>query len=665
MTADGDLIAEPVDWPDKQAMPMIVVVSEAPGATSAGIGDRVLAKLSAVDSGYEASVMRRLETPRPDVVVGVLALDEGARDDGPGEIEPLDRRAKGRFRVPRGRTGGGVNGELVRAVLRGPTRGRTVTVEVVERLGDSAGPHGPSLIALLSADIPSEFSPAAVDEAASATPPDDTAREDLRSLPLVTIDDADARDFDDAVWAEADPSADNTGGFHLVVAIADVAWYVRPGSALDAAAQERGNSVYLPDRAIPMLPERLSTDLCSLRPGEDRPCVAVHLWIDRRGKALRHRFVRAVMRSSARLTYEQVQRAADGDGEEVALAPAVAPLYAAFHALRHDRERRGALEIDLPESQVLLDEHGRIRALRERPRHDSHRLIEEFMVAANVAAAVTLETRRRPTLYRVHDAPDAARVLALGELLTTLDVPFPRRATPTTAQFNDLLQRVSDTALADAVNMMVLRTQSQAVYTPKASGHFGLALARYCHFTSPIRRYADLLVHRGLIASLDLATAGEPVTPGDSTADLEALGAHLSTTERRAAVAEREAITRYAARMLTSATGTEIDGRVAGASPAGLYVRLSDHATDGFVPRSRLPAGDYIAAPHGLVGRGGAADYILGDAVTVRLIEANPVTGSIICEIVGEGGGRQSRHRRGPARVRRSTNTGGRRPRGR
>jgi len=368
------------------------------------------------------------------------------------------------------------------------------------------------------------------------------------------------------------------------------------------------------------------------------------------------------MRSAGRLTYDRVQRAADGDTSEQQIAAVVAPLYAAFHVLRRERERRGALEIDLPESQVLLDEHGRIRALRERPRHDSHRLIEEFMVAANVAAAKTLEAKRRQTLYRAHDAPDPARVLALGELLTVLDVSFPRRGAPSTKQFNDLLQRVADTPLADAVNMMVLRTQSQAVYTPKASGHFGLALSRYCHFTSPIRRYADLLVHRGLIAALDLTAPGEARAQEDTTADLETLGLHLSTTERRAAVAERDAKTRYAARMLASVHGQMIDGRVAGASPAGLYVRLGGHATDGFVPRSRLPRGDYIAAPHGLLGRGGGADYILGDPVTVRLVEANPVSGSIICQILSEGhstgSARQTMRLDGPSRVRRPAKAG-------
>jgi ribonuclease R len=398
-------------------------------------------------------------------------------------------------------------GELVLAEVRqGRPRLGLREVRVTERLGAPGGTRTLSLIAIHEHELPVEFSPEALDEATAAGPAELGKRTDLRALPLVTIDGADARDFDDAVWAEPDPDPGNPGGWHILVAIADVAWYVRPGGALDRAAFERGNSAYFPDRVVPMLPEALSTGWCSLNPDEDRPCLAAEMWIDGSGKARKHRFLRGLMRSAARLTYEQIQAARDGDREAVAEAlhePAIAPLYGAYESLLEARRARGTLELDLPERRVVLDEAGAVAAIERRERLDSHRLIEEFMIAANIAAARELETRRRPCMYRVHDQPDPVRIEALRQVLDSLDLRLARGQVMRAKLLNRVIERAKAHPAAAMVNMLVLRAQAQALYSPDNIGHFGLALTHYAHFTSPIRRYADLLVHRALIAGLE------------------------------------------------------------------------------------------------------------------------------------------------------------------
>jgi ribonuclease R len=446
---------------------------------------------------------------------------------------------------------------------------------------------------------------------------------DLRGLDLVTIDGSDARDFDDAVWAEPDIDPDNPGGWHLIVAIADVAHYVAPGSTLDREAHERGNSVYLPDRVVPMLPEALSNGLCSLKPGEDRACLAVQLWIDREGRKRRHHFERAIMRSAARLTYEQVQAARDGEA-----TPAVSParldaLYDAFAALDRYRTARGALALDLVEYKVILDRSSVPVAVEPRRRLDSHKLIEEFMILANVAAAEELETRRRPSLYRVHDAPDPERLAALRQALADIEVPGLTLAKGQVIRpelFNRVLARVAGRPEAPVVNDLVLRAQAQAVYSPHNIGHFGLALRRYAHFTSPIRRYADLLVHRALL--------GETQPPEW----LEATGQHVSATERRAVGAERAALERYRARLLGSRIGETFAARVSGVQRFGLFVTLSESGADGLVPIGSLPPDFYRfeRARMRLTGRHSRQSFGLGDALTVRLVEADGLGGRLV-----------------------------------
>ncbi len=536
---------------------------------------------------------------------------------------PADRRNRVEYIVEPAQIAGATNGELVAAELLPARRYGPPRVKILERLGSPDAPGAISLISIAQFEIPHVFSTAVLAEADAAGPADSSGRADLRDLDLVTIDGADARDFDDAVWAETDPDARNPGGWHLVVAIADVAHYVAPGGALDREARERGNSVYFPDRVVPMLPEALSNGLCSLKPQEDRACLAAHLWIDRDGRKLRHAFERAIMRSAARLTYEQVQAAQDGAPTLPIPKTRLDALYGAFAALDRARAARGALALDLVEYRVVLDTKGLPVGIEPRRRLDSHRLIEEFMILANVAAAEELETRRRPSLYRVHDAPDRERLDALRLALADIDIPGLSLAKGQVIRpelFNRVLAKVAGRPEAALVNDLVLRAQAQAIYSPDNIGHFGLALRRYAHFTSPIRRYADLLVHRALL--------GEGM-PRDA---LGTVGKHVSVTERRAVAAERAALERYRARLLGDRIGEAFPARVSGVQRFGLFLALPDSGAEGLLPIGNLPPDFYHfdARRLRLSGRHSRRGFGLGDTLSVRLAEADPLGGRLV-----------------------------------
>ncbi len=541
-----------------------------------------------------------------------------------GTIASADRRDRRDFAVSAREAEGVEDGELVVAEEIAGRRYGPTQARITERLGSAEAPGAFSLLAIAQFEIPDEFPGAALKEAAAAPLPELAGRVDLRELGLVTIDGPDARDFDDAVWAEPDPDPENPGGWHIVVAIADVAWYVRPGSALDREAARRGNSVYFPDRVVPMLPEGLSNGLCSLVPDEDRACLVAHLWIDAGGRKRRHRFERALMRSAARLTYEAVQAAQDDAGAAPIPRERLAALYGAFAVLDRARTARGALALDLPEHKILLDAARKPVAVVAQPRLDSHRLIEEFMILANVAAAEELEARRQACVYRVHDLPDPEKVDALRDFLIELGQPGLALAKGERLRpelFNRVLTRAAGTPEALLVNDLVLRAQAQAVYSPRNIGHFGLALARYAHFTSPIRRYADLLVHRALLGEL-------PQQP----AELEPIAGHISTTERRAAAAERAAFDRYRTVLLGGAVGTVLTGRITGVARFGLFMTVAETGADGLIPMSSLPDDFYRhdARRHRLVGRRTRQVFALGDAITARLDEADPVSGRLV-----------------------------------
>ena len=628
--ADGELLAKPLGWSTGGKSPRIYMAPRRRGEAALAVGDRVQARLRPVGNGvYQARAQRRI-TEGPAKVLGVYhplgpSPEHSMRGAG-GRLRPTDRREKADYQVAPGDSLEAASGELVLAeVIPGGRPHGLRAARVIERLGDMANPRSVSLIAIHSHDIPCDFPEAALAqaEAADAAPLD--GRADLRAVPLITIDGADARDFDDAVWAAP---ADG-GGWHLMVAIADVAWYVRPGDALDREAFRRGNSVYFPDRVVPMLPEALSNGWCSLKPDEDRPCLVAHLWIDADGNKIRHRFERALMRSAARLTYEQVQQAHDGqqngqqDGPAAALCQSVlTPLYGAWAALARARSRRGVLDLDLPERQVVIGADGRIDKVVPRIRLDSHRLIEDFMIAANVAAAEHIESLGRPCMYRVHDLPSMEKLDGLREFLSSMGLSLAKGQVLKAEAFNRILQRAKELPEVHLINEVVLRAQAQAAYAPDNLGHFGLSLARYAHFTSPIRRYADLLVHRAILGIL----------PPDSQERFGDIGTHISATERRAAAAERDALNRFTALFLADQVGAVFPGRVNGVTRFGLFVTLDDSGADGLVPVSSLPNDYYVhdEARHCLIGKRFRKTFTLGDSLRVKLAEANPLTGSLI-----------------------------------
>ncbi|MGP1394339.1 MAG: ribonuclease R [Inquilinaceae bacterium] len=629
--ADGEVLARPTTWEGTGEPPRIFMAPERRGHPALQPGDRVLARLQRGEDGiYEGRTLRRIMEDETTRVVGTFHARPGG-----GVIEPAERGRKDSVFVATADLAGARDGDLVAAEMPGGRGRGPRAARIVERLGDRDDPRSISLIAIHAAGIPVDFPRSAIDQAEAAQPPRPDGRVDLRALPLVTIDGADARDFDDAVLAVADDDPANKGGWRLTVAIADVAHYVSPGSALDREAFKRGNSCYFPDRVVPMLPEALSNGLCSLRPGEDRACLTAEMTIDRAGALLRHRFQRGLMRSAARLTYEQVQAARDGTPDDTTgplVDPVIAPLYGAFAALAQARSRRGTLELDLPERRITLGDDGRVASIGVRERLDSHRLIEEFMIAANVAAAETLSDRSMPCLFRVHDEPDRSKIEALREFLEPMGYRLAKGQVLKPRLFSQILEQARDRPEAPAVNQMVLRSQSQASYSPDNLGHFGLALARYAHFTSPIRRYADLTVHRALIRRMGLGDGG---SPDEELERLDEIGKHISVTERRAMEAERDAADRYVAAFLSHRISEIFGGRIGGVTRFGLFVSLDDSGADGLVPISTLPSDfyDHDEHAHALVGRRSGRTYRLGDRVEVELIEADPISGSTLLAI--------------------------------
>ena len=626
---DGEVLARPMSWDEETTPPIIYMAPERRGQPALGPDDRVLARLTPAENNtYEGRTIRRIGGAPPRIM-GVYTLV-----DGQGRLKSTDRKAKDDFIITKADSSGAEPGDLVRAEVLPGRRLGLRQARVLERLDKEGSTSTISLIAIHDNDIPTEFSADALKLAAAAGPASLGKREDLRDVALVTIDGADARDFDDAVFAEPDGDKKNKGGWCLGVAIADVSWYVRPGDALDRDAYERGNSVYFPDRVVPMLPEELSNGWCSLKPNEERPCLVAHMRINAEGHLIGHRFSRALMRSKARLTYEQVQAARDGspDDQTAPLVDTViAALYGAYEALSRARKERGVLELDLPERRVVVNENEQVDRVEMRDRFDSHKLIEEFMIAANVAAAETLEQKRQPCMYRVHDEPSMEKMEGLRQFLESLSIPLAKGQVIKAEQFNRILNKVKDTPNADMVNQVVLRSQAQAQYSPDNLGHFGLALRRYCHFTSPIRRYADLLVHRAMVTGLGLGDGGIEQDHKDFTR----MGEVLSGLERRAASAERSAVDRFTASFLADKVGTVFAGRVNGVTRFGLFVTLEESGADGLVPIRTLPEDYYVhdEARHVLRGRRNKLTFQLGQRLDVMLMEADPISGAMVMQV--------------------------------
>ena len=644
--ADGELIAVPTEWDESERgpAPKIRVRSRRSARADelAGIGDSALLRIETTDEEedsirYRGRVIKVIDRSR-ERVLGVFR----ARPSGGGYLEPIDKKQIGRrIEIAPGAQGKAKDGDLVAAQTSARKGGYgPLVARIQEKLGALTTERAISLIAIHAHSIPHVFSAAALAEALSARPAGLARREDWRDLPLITIDPADAKDHDDAVHAAHDPDVSNRGGFILTVAIADVAHYVHPGSALDREALLRGNSVYFPDRVVPMLPEHISNELCSLTPGDDRAALAVRIVVDAHGRKRSHSFHRVLMRSAAKLSYVQVQAAIDGWPDDTTgplLAPALEPLYGAYRCIKRSRDERAPLDLDLPERKIVLTAHNTVDRVVSPERLDSHRLIEECMILANVAAAESLERARLPLIYRVHDEPDPERVQALREFLRTLDISLPKSGALRAAQFNRILARVKGRDIEKLVNEVVLRTQAQAEYAAENYGHFGLNLRRYAHFTSPIRRYADLVVHRGLIRALHLGDGGLPENQERSA--LAEISAQISATERRAMKAERETFDRLLAHFLADRIGATFGGHISGATRAGLFVKLDDTGADGFIPARNMGA-DYFRYHedrHALIGERSRESYRLGDRVTVRLVEAAPVAGALRFELLSEG----------------------------
>ncbi|MFN3799526.1 MAG: ribonuclease R family protein, partial [Sphingobium yanoikuyae] len=622
---DTTLIATPERWEaEGQPAPRIRVVERGKrGALT--IGDRILARTEEAGKGWLAHPMKKL-AKATEMLLGVV--EEMA--DGKLWLRPVDKRI--RKDTPISDIGTAKKGDLVLAEPTG--RPPRISARVTDILGDPFAPRSFSLIAIHKHGIPHVFPEAVEEEAVTASklPLHEDKREDLRHLPIVAIDPVDARDHDDAVWAAPDEDPANEGGFKAIVAIADVSYYVRPGSALDREARKRGNSVYFPDLVVPMLPHQLSSDMCSLRAGQDRAAMACHLVIDAQGKVKSFRFSRAIIRVAAVLAYENAQAAIDGEQDNELLEPALKPLWACWALLRKAREKRDPLALDLPERRVVLDEWGKIVSVAVRERLDAHMLIEDYMIAANVAAAKALEAKKAPVMYRVHETPGRDKLVALKEYLATFDIDFALGQVIRPSTFNQLIKKVGESEEKEQIMTQILRSQTQAYYAPQNMGHFGLALGSYAHFTSPIRRYADLLVHRALVGAYDLELPApkDRAIPDRSSLSQEdyenmgRVGEMISGHERRAMEAERETIDRYVAAFLSAHVGEVVKARITGVQNFGFFATVEGLGGDGLVPVSTLGAEHFFfdEAGKALQGVESGDRYTVGQRLELRLAEA-------------------------------------------
>lgn len=635
---DGDVFAEPYPWEESQGpKPRIEMRLPKHGAATYAMGERVLAKITHIeDDLYAGEAIKRLSAAHNRVMGTLVKTKKGLL------LSPVDKKARYDYIVIEGEDGGAELGDIVLGeVMPQQQKELMREVRIVEIIGKADNPKIISLISIHECGLRHVFPDAAIAETKDMKVPPLEKREDLRQLPLVTIDGADARDFDDAVYAESDPSPSNKGGFHLIVAIADVSYYVRPGSALDQEAYLRGNSTYFPDRVVPMLPEAISNDLCSLRPHEERAAVAIHLWIDAQGEMIRYKPVRALIKSAARLTYEQVQAAKDGVTDSVTeglMEKVINPLYAAFSILDKARQRRGALELDLPERKILMNDKNEMTGVTQRIRLDAHKLIEEFMILANVAAARALEDKKASCIYRVHDRPDANKLQTVREFVEGFGINFAIGQVVKPMHINGLLNKAKEgDGMSQLISQIVLRAQSQAIYSKENNGHFGLALSHYAHFTSPIRRYADLIVHRSMVAAYGFGEGG--LSDGEE-ARLAEIADFISQTERKSMEAERGSVDRFTAAYLSDKVGAEFAGRISGVTRFGLFVTLDENGADGIIPMRSMKDDFYIhdEEQHALIGRRTRKVFRLCAPIRVRLVEADGMTGSTVLEVVGNEG---------------------------
>ena len=631
-TADGNFVARYVGKGNNTNSPNIFLPYKKIGPQIT-VGDRILAKIKTTKTGkYTAQIIKRLEQ-RQTRLIGVFKTVLGK-----GRIIPVSRKIKREFIIEKGQEKNAKDGDLVEGIIGKVRKFGVPIAKVKEVLGTTSDTTSQSLISIHLHEIPMVFSKQSLKEAASIKSVTIENRIDLRGIPFVTVDDDDARDFDDAVWAERYSDREIQNGWHLIVAIADVAYYVKTGSSIDHSAYERGNSVYFPDRVVPMLPEALSNDICSLVPGKDRGCIAAHIWLTAEGEIHKFQFVRGLMRSTARLTYIQLQEAQDGKPDRITCPlrqTVIEPLYGAFEALAESRKRRKTIDIDIPERRIIFDGKNQIVGIRRVQRLNSHRLIEEFMIAANVAAAIFLEQSGIPCMYRVHDQPSEEKLITLKNFLSPFGINLANSKLGKTEIFGQILTKASNTNQMDVVNMAILRAQSQAEYSPINIGHFGLGLLSYAHFTSPIRRYSDLIVHRAIISALEKKKFGSKLQKFD---ELKEVGKHISYTERRAVLAERDSMDRYKTIFLSKNIGTTFQARVNGVNKAGLFITLINSGADGLIPLSFLGNEQFqLWSTHSeLKGKSTGKLFKIGDKLNVRLERADINTGSLAFSIASD-----------------------------
>ena len=642
---------------EQQDTPDIIIFSKRKQPV---MGDQILARLNETSPGiYRADTIKVITRAGSEKVIGILKgnLEPDKKGKISAYIEPIERRARHIFNISGTLPDNCAEGDIVVAekisAVRSAQRHHPQQVKVTERVGSPEAPDAFSLIAIAEQSIPIEFPDAVIQQSEALKQFSMEGRQDLRELPLITIDPADARDHDDAVYACPDDNPDNEGGYLVWVAIADVATYVPPETPLDKEALKRGNSVYLPDRVVPMLPEKISNNLCSLRPDEERPCLVVKMTIDKNGNKKTHKFSRAIMKSAARLSYQQAQTGFDNQPDETATPvyeTVLKPLWAAYQLMTKAREKRAPLDLDIPERKIIMN-NGRIEDIFTPQRLESMRLIEEMMVSANVCAAETLEKHKTPLIYRVHNIPSEEKVYALAGFVKPLGVVIDLGQPMIPRLFNRLLEGARETEYGFMVQEAVLRTQSQAVYDPENIGHFGLNLSRYAHFTSPIRRYADLIVHRALIRALKFGSDG---LPDSQIENLDETAAHISSTERRAMLAERSAKERYLSAFMSTRIGNEFAGHITGVTKSGLFIRLDDTGAEGFSPMSYLGRERFFANEDGMSLTGGTTGktYRIGQTIAVRLLETNPIAGGMLMEPVidDEAEGTATTQRRGSFR---------------
>lgn len=635
----GDLTARPQNWDNDDEPPKILIYAH-DKRNKLGLGDHALVRLTPNkdrgETGYVAKVIRKLEKRQSTQIMGIFRSD----DENIAFVNPTDKKDRNQYLIPKNDWNDAKDGELVLIQLKpGRQRSRHMKAKpakVIKSFGSIDDARSISLIAIISQGIATEFSEDVIKEANNSEAAILGNRTDLREIPLITVDPSDARDHDDAIWAEMDSDPENPGGCHIIIAIADVAHYVQSGTALDREAVKRGNSTYFPDRVVPMLPESLSNGLCSLHENEDRYTMAVHIWFDNRGKKRRHKFVRGLMRSHASLSYEEFQNAYEGIVSERAaplLDTVINPLYQAYDILSKGRNFREPLELNVPEKKIILNDDGHISEIKERVSLEAHRLVEEFMIQANVAAAEQLESKQAACMYRIHERPSLEKIENLRTFLESFDYPLSKGQVVKPNTFNNILKQVKNTAHENVISTIILRTQMQAQYSPENQGHFGLSLTRYAHFTSPIRRYADILVHRALIKALKLGKDG---ISNYDIGNMAETAEHISNMERNSMIAERQSTERYIANYMSNKIDEEFEGKINGVHKAGLFITLNETGGEGFIPISSL-YGDYFhydKEHHLLEGEHSRIILQLGDSVSVRLREANPVSGGLIFELL-------------------------------